>query len=112
MQLAESKWLPCQKAQRRVYNSVNIVRSAQRVENVIGTRENVFEIKIESKAAEFVLRQRTLPICQLLAPRVFDDANEIPPLENPFRIVENETTKLDVVITRGARERLESAKAR
>jgi hypothetical protein len=90
IQLAEGEWLPCQKAQRRVYESVDLVRSAQRVENVIGTGENVFEIKVESKAADFVLRHRTLPICQLLPPRVFGDTEEMAFLENPLRIVEDE----------------------
>jgi hypothetical protein len=78
----------------------------QRVENVIGTGENVFEIKVESKTADFVLRQWTLPIGQLLAPRVFDDAKEIPLPEDSFRIVENELTKLGEIFTRGTRKSL------
>jgi hypothetical protein len=86
------------------YNSVDSVRSAQRVENIVGTSENIPEIKIESKPAEFFLRQRTLPVRQLFPPGIFDDANKIPLLENPFGIVENEFPKQEVILTRGTRK--------
>jgi hypothetical protein len=52
------------------------------------------------------VRHWTPLICQLLTPRVLDDLEDIPFLENSFFIVEDDPTKLLVILIRRTRESL------
>jgi hypothetical protein len=90
----------------KTYNGVNRGRVAQGVEDFIGPRQDIPEIKVKSEFDDFLCWQGTLPIRQFFPSGIFDDADQLACCENSFFIIEDEAGEQEIIFTRAAGEGL------